>query len=123
MGKCLKKVLFLISIVGLITTCACSHDPTPEESYALDRAIEYLEIIPMSKDGIIDQLIYDGCEKDDAAFAANHCGADWNEQADRFVKEFYLEYGYNREELIDKLITNAKFTQKQAEYAADQNGW
>ena len=77
----------------------------------------------MSKDGIIDQLIYDGCEEDDAAFAANHCGADWNEQADRFVKEFFLEYGYDREELIDKLITNAKFTQKQAEYAADQNGW
>ena len=34
-----------------------------------------------SRKGLIEQLEYEGFSNDDATYAVDHCGADWNEQA------------------------------------------
>ena len=54
--------------------------------------------------------------------AADHCGADWFEQAAKCA-ENYLKYAaFSRERLIDQLLYEG-FTQEQAEYGVEQNGY
>ena len=73
--------------------------------------------------GLMRQLYeYEGFTEDEAAFAADHCGADWNEQA-RLCAEDKMRYqGYSRSGLIEELVSYERFTSEQANYAADQMG-
>ena len=34
-----------------------------------------------SREGLIDQLMYEKFSTEEATYAADNCGADWNEQA------------------------------------------
>ena len=80
-----------------------------------------------SYQGLIDQLSSDYGDQfsvEDATYAADNCGADWNEQALRSAKD-YLDYsGFSYQGLIDQLSSDYgdKFTVDQATYAADQLG-
>lgn len=64
----------------------------------------------------------------DALYAVNHCGADWNQYAVRAAKE-YSEYAYeessvSRLGLIERLsgVGQAGFTKTQAIYGVDHSG-
>ena len=39
-----------------------------------------LEFAAFSHSGLVDQLQYEGFTPEEATFAADNCGADWNEQ-------------------------------------------
>ena len=59
---------------------------------------------------------------DQAVYGADHCGADWKEQAAKSAKS-YLEYSaFSRDGLIDQLIYEG-FTREEAEYGVTQNGY
>ena len=51
-----------------------------DQKNALDSANNYLEIMPLSYNGLIDQLSYNGYAEEDAKFTADNCGADWEKQ-------------------------------------------
>lgn len=93
---------------------------TPQEQ-AIGSAESYLDFSGFSREGLIDQLEYEGFSTEDAEFAVDHLGVDWGEQAVR-VAESYLEYSnFSRSGLIDQLEYEG-FTVEQAERGADAVG-
>ena len=95
------------------------YKPTVGEQNALKSAKDYLKISAFSYDGLVEQLEYEGFEHDEAVYAADNCGADWNEQAYKSAKE-YLEFdSFSRSGLIEQLEYEG-FTKEQAEYGVSQ---
>ena len=58
-----------------------SDDVTMGEKNALESAKSYLDVSPFSHSGLIQQLEFEGYTTEEATYAADNCGADWNEQA------------------------------------------
>lgn len=88
---------------------------------ALRTAANYLDTMPFSYSGLIDQLEYEGYSTEDATFAADYCGADWNEQAALKAQDYLDFMGFSRSGLIDQLMYEG-FTREQAEYGVDSVG-
>ena len=78
--------------------------------------------VPLSYSGLINQLEYEGFSEEAAVFAADLCGADWNEQAARQAEILSDFPDCSRSELIRDL-ENAGFTEEQAEYGAAAAGY
>lgn len=99
-----------------------SDAPSVEETNALNKAASYLDFSAFSYTGLIDQLEYEGFSTESATYAADHCGADWNEQAAKKA-ESYMEFSsFSKQGLIDQLLYEG-FTQKQAEYGVKAVGY
>lgn len=89
---------------------------------ALRSAVGYLRYTSFSYSNLVEQLEYEGYPHDDAVYAVDNCGADWNEQA-ALKAQSYLSYSpFSRQELIDQLIFEG-FTTAQAEYGVSQVGY
>ncbi len=70
---------------------------------AVNKAKSYLMYSAFSRNGLIEQLEYEGFSTFDATYGVNHCDANWNEQAVEKAKS-YLTYGsFSRSDLIDQL--------------------
>lgn len=93
--------------------------PTTGEINALNSAYDYLDYSAFSRSGLIEQLEYEGYTNDEATYAADNCGADWNEQAVKSAQE-YLDYGsFSKIRLIEQL-EHEGFTKAQATYGVNQ---
>ena len=99
-----------------------SAGATMGERNALQSAESYLSFMAFSYSGLIDQLEYEGYSNAEATYAADHCGADWYEQAARSAKEYLDLMSFSRESLIDQLEYGG-FTYDQAVYGVEQNGY
>ena len=94
---------------------------TMGERNALREAKDYLDFSAFSYEGLIDQLEYEGYSHDEAVYAVDNCGADWNEQA-LFSALSYLDFAaFSYTGLIDQLEYE-EFTTEQATYGADNCG-
>ena len=88
---------------------------------ALAKGKDYLSYTAFSYSGLIEQLQYDGFSVEDATYAADNCGADWNAQAAKKAQD-YLDYSsFSREGLIEQLKYDG-FSAEQAEYGATTVG-
>ncbi len=95
---------------------------TVSQRNALKSADSYLKYTSFSYTGLIEQLEYEKYSHEDAVYAADHCGANWNEQAVKKAKS-YLEYSsFSRDGLIEQLEYEG-FTHEQAVYGVEQNGF
>lgn len=103
-----------------------SAETTPKlttgQSNALASAKLYLETMPFSYTGLIEQLEYEQYSTEDATYAADNCGADWNEQAARSAKNYLDIMPFSRDELIEQLQFEG-YTYEQAVYGVEQNGY
>lgn len=95
---------------------------TKGQENALKQAKNYLELMPFSAKGLIEQLEYEGYTHDDAVFAVNNCGADWNEQAVKKANSYLSIMAFSRQGLIEQLEFEG-FTHEQAEYALQALGY
>ncbi len=86
---------------------------------ALSSASSYLNIMAFSYSRLIEQLEYEGFSSEDATFAADHCGADWNEQAYKSAKSYLELMPFSRDRLFDQLIYEG-FSEEQARYGVDK---
>ena len=94
---------------------------TVSQQNALESAQSYLKFSHFSYTGLIDQLEYEEFSTEDATWAADNCGADWNEQALGSARD-YLEFSaFSYTGLIGQLEYEG-FTSEQATYAADNCG-
>ena len=93
---------------------------TVGQQNALTSALEALEQYAFSYAGLISSLQSAGYSAEEAAFAADNCGADWKEQAVRAAQENLALSPYTREALIGQLQSEG-FTYEEAEYGAAQN--
>jgi predicted 3-demethylubiquinone-9 3-methyltransferase (glyoxalase superfamily) len=97
---------------------------TSGQRNALRAAENYLELMGMSKAGLIQQLSSpagDGYSKADATYAANHVKANWNAEAVEAAKNYMELMPMSRAGLIQQLSSSAgdEFTKAQATHAAD----
>lgn len=95
---------------------------TAGQSNVLASAKLYLETMPFSYTGLIDQLVYEGYSTEDATYAADNCGADWNEQAAKSAKNYLDIMPFSRDGLIEQLEFEG-YTHEQAVYGVEQNGY
>ena len=93
-----------------------------EYQNALSKAHDYLSFTSFSYSGLIDQLEYEEFSTEAATYAADNCGADWNEQAAKKAQSYLDFTSFSRQGLIDQLLYEG-FTQEQAEYAASAVGY
>ncbi len=91
----------------------------PEEPPALVMAKELLDGIAFSYNGLFQRLMFAGFSHEDALYAVDNCGADWNEEAVRMARSYAAQSSsITREKLIDQLKYEG-FTDEQASYGAD----
>ncbi len=95
---------------------------TMGQKNALGSAESYLSFTAFSRSGLISQLEYEGYSTEDATFAADNCGADWNEQAAKSAQSYLDMMSFSRQGLIDQLVFEG-FTQEQAEYGVTAAGY
>lgn len=94
---------------------------TPGQSNALKAAKNYLNVMPFSYSGLIEQLEYEQYSTEDATYAADNCGADWNIQAAKSAKNYIDLMPFSRDGLIDQLIYEG-YTYEQAVHGVDSVG-
>ena len=85
---------------------------------ALDSAKNYLECSAFSKKGIKEQLEYEGFSEEEADYAAEHCNADWKEQAVEKAKSYIDFSAFSYTGLIEQLEYEG-FTNEEATYGTD----
>jgi len=98
---------------------------TSGQENALESAKDYLEYSGFSKKGLIQQLSSsagEGYSRSDATYAANHAGADWNQEAVESAQSYLDMDSFSRSGLIEQLSSSAgeKFTPAQARYAVNK---
>lgn len=119
----------IIKSLELLGTTATPQksEPVKEDSTslgqknALDSAKGYLKFMNFSYEGLIEQLEYENFSHDEAVYAADNCGADWNAEAVGCAKSYIDSYNFSYQGLIEQLEYE-KFTHEQAVYGADGCG-
>lgn len=94
---------------------------TVNQKNARQKAEEYLDYSAFSRQGLIEQLEYEGFSNTDAEYGTDSINADWREQAALKAKEYLDFSSFSRQGLIDQLVYEG-FTQKQAEYGVSTTG-
>ena len=97
-------------------------DVTLGKRNALKSAEKYLRFSTFSYEGLIGQLEYEKYSHDEAVYAADNCGADWNDQAVKKAKSYIELSSFSKDSLIEQLEYEG-FTHEQAVYGAEQNGY
>ena len=85
-------------------------------------AKSYLDYTAFSYTGLIDQLEFEGYSTEDATYAVDNCGVDWNEQAKKSAQSYTEYMSFSRDGLIEQLEYEG-FTAEQAEYGASAIGY
>ena len=82
---------------------------------ALKSARDYLNTMAFSRDSLIHQLEFEKFSTEDATYAVDNVGANWNEQAIKSAQDYLRYSAFSRDGLI-KQLEFEKFTHEQAEY-------
>lgn len=96
---------------------------TMQEQQAQRSAQNYLDIMGMSRSGLIKQLEFDGFTRDEAKAAVKSLDPkpDWNDEAAQAAQNYLDTMGMSRSGLIEQLRFDG-FTKAQAEHGADEVG-
>ena len=89
---------------------------------ALSKANSYLRSSSFSYTRLIGQLEYEGFTNEQAVYAVDNCGADWNEQAALKAKSYMRSSSFSRQRLIEQLLYEG-FSQDQAIYGVTSVGY
>jgi Predicted membrane protein len=94
---------------------------TVSQQQAIATARSYLNVLPFSRSGLIDQLEYEGFSTADATYAVDQLGVDWKEQAVRMARNYLDIQPFSRSGLIHQLEYEG-FSTADATYGVDQLG-
>ena len=94
---------------------------TLSQKNAVEKAISYINLMPFSHEGMIEQLEYEKFSYDDAAYGATYCGADWYEQAVLKAASYLDLMSFSHDGLVEQLEYDG-FTHDQAVYGVEKNG-
>ncbi len=102
-----------------------SENNTPSVSVskqnALKRAQSYLRYSAFSRKRLIEQLEYENYSNEDATYAADNVGADWNAQALKKAQSYLNYSAFSRKRLIEQLEYEG-FTSEQSNYGVNNVG-
>lgn len=126
-----------VQLAGAVTSIEAHYEPhvralsgpmvplgpgsTVSQRNAVRSAEQYLDYSAFSRQGLIEQLEYEGFSTADATFAVDTITVDWNAQAAKAAKA-YLDYSaFSRSGLIEQLEYEG-YTPAQAAYGAAAAG-
>ncbi|MBE6535526.1 MAG: hypothetical protein E7677_02765 [Ruminococcaceae bacterium] len=89
---------------------------------ALKKAESYLKYSNFSRQGLIDQLEYEGFEESDIIFAVDNVEVDWNEECYEKAQSYLKYSSFSKQGLIDQLEFEG-FTDAQIAYAIKKVGY
>lgn len=89
---------------------------------ALAKAHSYLNVMPFSYKGLIEQLEYEEFSTIEATYAADNCGANWNEQAAKMAENYLNTMAFSKDGLIKQLEYEG-FTHEQSLYGVSAVGY
>lgn len=95
---------------------------TTSDSRALESALSYLGTNAFSRQGLIEQLEFEGFSASEAEYAVDNCGADWYKEA-ALAAIMYMDSvgGFSAESLQEQLEYDG-FTSSEAEYGVQNCG-
>ena len=73
---------------------------TENQQKALDKANEYVDTLPLSREGLIKQLEYDGYTTDVATYAADNCSTNWNKEAKEMAEQYMDSTTYTYKDMV-----------------------
>jgi hypothetical protein len=94
---------------------------TVAQANAVRSAEDYLSFTAFSRNGLIDQLEFEGYSTADATYAVDSLGVDWNEQAAQSAQDYLDFTSFSRQGLIEQLEFEG-FTYEQAVYGVNTTG-
>ena len=115
------KVLGTVGYVEPETESETEREATLEDLNALSQALSYLSHSDFSYSGLVDQLEYEGYSQEACIYAADHCGADWYEQALKSAKSYLSHSHFSYSGLVDQLEYEG-FTSDEANYGVGNCG-
>lgn len=147
----MKKFLILIVVLLLLVGCGSEEKPVVQEpevrsvvepapapaveevkpvdsgetlsqKNAVGMAELYIETMPFSKSGLVEQLEFEGFNNEDATYAVDKINVDWMEQAALKGKQYLDTMSFSRTGLIEQLEFEG-FSSDEATYAVDQIGF
>lgn len=91
---------------------------TSAQRDAVDTARSYLRFMSFSRQGLIEQLEYEGFTTSDATYGVDAQNADWYQQAVLTAENYLDVMSFSRSGLIDQLLYEG-FTDAEATHGAD----
>ncbi len=121
--RLLSLCLIVVLILGIttipnntfITSSTTVSAATFGQKQALKKAKLYLKTMPFSKQGLINQLKYEGYTSKECKYGAKYCKANWKKQAVKKAKLYLKTMAFSKSSLYDQLIYEG-FTKLQARY-------
>lgn len=89
---------------------------------AVGRAESYLRYTSFSKNGLIEQLEYEGFTRDEATYAVETVPVDWNDQCAKKAASYLKYSSFSRKGLADQLEYEG-FTSSQIAYGLSAVGY
>lgn len=89
---------------------------------AVAEAQSYLKYQAFSRQGLIDQLVYEGYSLEDSTYGADNVGADWYEQAVKTAASYLKYSSFSSQGLLDQLLYEG-FSPEEAQHGVSQNGY
>lgn len=122
-GKSMAKSALLLFCIGVFLLMGnTAQAESFENQNALKAAQNYLDVMPLSHDKLIEYLEVSGYSNEAAVYAADHCGANWTRQAELAAKNYLEIMPLSRARLIEYLMVSG-FTHSQAESGARAVGY
>ena len=98
-----------------------SYTPRSRPSTAYDKAQSYISHMAFSREGLIDQLEYEGYSRREAETAVDLCFIDWEDQALAKALGYLDHMAFSKQGLLDQLEYEG-FTHQEASYAVNRCG-
>lgn len=92
---------------------------SPEQKQALKKAEQYIDLMGFSKEGLRDQLEYEGFENESIEYAIENVVVNWNEEALEKAEQYMDLMGFSKEGMRGQLEYDG-FTDSEIEYAIDR---
>lgn len=92
---------------------------TTAQKQAFKKAEAYLEYSAFSNQSLIDQLLFEGFDREDIRMAMLHLNVDWEEQAYLKAVSYLSSSAFSKQRLIEQLEFEG-FTHEQAVFGANK---
>ena len=92
-----------------------------EQKNAIESAKSYIRHSSFSREGLIEQLKYEGFSEEAAVYGVDNCEADWLEEAIEQARSYVSHSSFSYVGLIDQMEYSG-FTEEEAKYGADNCG-
>lgn len=113
----MKRLLTLLLCAALLLPACAAIAESGTKQTAVECALDYLDALYFSREGLIAQLVYEGYAEDESAAAVDSLSVDWFDQAAGAAMD-YLEFDSYSELDLGQSLLNAGFLPEEAKYGA-----